>query len=116
MDVQIILAELEALASERLKKNYIGQGAHEPLFGVAIGSMKPLLKKIGLNQPLAEALYATGNYDAMYLAGMIAEPRIMTEADFDRWMETAYFHMISDYIVAVTLAETDIAQTVADKW
>lgn len=116
MDVQTILAELEALASERLKKNYIGQGAHEPLFGVAIGSMKPLLKKTGLNQPLAEALYATGNYDAMYLAGMIAEPQVMTEADFDRWMETAYFHMISDYIVAVTLAETDIAQTVADKW
>lgn len=116
MDVQTILAELESLASERLKKNYIGQGAHEPLFGVAIGSMKPLLKQIGLNQPLAEALYATGNYDAMYLAGMIAEPKVMTEADFDRWMETAYFHMISDYIVAVTLSETDIAQNVADKW
>lgn len=116
MDVQTILAELKSLSSERLKKNYIGQGAHEPLFGVAIGSMKPLLKKIGLNQPLAEALYATGNYDAMYLAGMIAEPKVMTESDFDRWMETAYFHMISDYIVAVTLSETDIAQSVADRW
>lgn len=116
MDIQTILAELESLGSERLKKNYIGQGAHEPLFGVATGAMKPLLKTIGLHQPLAEALYATGNYDAMYLAGMIAEPQIMTADDFDRWMEMAYFHMISDYIVAVTLAETEIAQTVADQW
>ena len=40
----------------------------------------------------------------------------MSEADFDRWMDTGYFYMISDYIVAVTLAETDIAQAVSDKW
>ena len=116
MDIQPILQELEALGTERTRKIYLQQGAREPLFGVATGAMKPILKRVGLNQPIAEALYATGNYDAMYLAGMLAEPRQMTEADFDRWMDSAYFHMISDYIVAVTLAETDIAQQVADRW
>ncbi len=40
----------------------------------------------------------------------------MTAADFERWMEGAYFYMLSDYVVAVTLAETDIAQEVADQW
>jgi len=40
---------------------------------------------------LAEQPYATGNYDAMYLAGMIAEPKKMTEEDFNRWIEGAYF-------------------------
>lgn len=40
----------------------------------------------------------------------------MTEADFDRWMEGAYFYMISDFVVAVTLAETDFAQAVSDRW
>lgn len=116
MDIQPILQELEALGTERTRKTYLQQGAHEPLFGVATGAMKPILKRVGLNQPIAEALYATGNYDAMYLAGMLAEPRQMTEADFYRWMDGAYCHMISDYIVAVTLAETDIAQQVADRW
>lgn len=47
---------------------------------------------------------------------MIAEPKKMVEEDFNRWIEGAYFYMISDYIVAVTLAETDIACTVADRW
>jgi hypothetical protein len=116
MDVQEILQELEALASERTKKIYMSQGAHEPLFGVATGAMKPIFKKVKINQALAEELYVTGNFDAMYFAGMIADPKIMTEEDFDRWMETAYFHMISDFIVAVTLAESDIAQQVSDKW
>ncbi|WP_430509503.1 DNA alkylation repair protein [Gottfriedia solisilvae] len=116
MDFEMVMQELEALGKERTKKTYISNGAHEPLFGVATGAMKPLSKKIKKNQPLADQLYATGNYDAMYFAGVIADPMIMTEADFERWIDTAYFYMLSDYVVAVTLAETDIAQEVADKW
>jgi 3-methyladenine DNA glycosylase AlkD len=116
MDFETVMQELEALSNERLKKMYIGNGAQEPLFGVATGKMKPIAKKIKINQPLAEQLYATGNYDAMYFAGIIADPMAMTEADFDRWIVGAYFYMLSDYVVAVTLAEADIAQVVADKW
>ncbi len=111
-----VMFELEALGNERIKKQYIGRGAQEPLYGVATGAMKPLLKKIKKDQALAEQLYATGNYDAMYFAGMIADPEAMTEADFDRWMESAYFPMLSDFVVAVTLAEADCAQSVADRW
>ncbi|CAG9606505.1 DNA alkylation repair protein [Pseudoneobacillus rhizosphaerae] len=116
MDLETVMQELEALGKERMKKMYISNGAHEPLFGVATGAMKPFSKIIKKNQPLADELYATGNYDAMYFAGVIADPMAMTEEDFERWMDGAYFYMLSDYVVAVTLAETDIAQAVADKW
>lgn len=116
MNVETVMQELEALGKERTKKIYMSNGAHEPLFGVATGEMKPLFRKIKINQPLAEELYETGNYDAMYFAGIIADPQAMTEADFDRWMDGAYFYMLSDYVVAVTLAEAPIAQTVADRW
>jgi 3-methyladenine DNA glycosylase AlkD len=116
MNVETVMQELEALGKERTKKMYMSNGAHEPLFGVATGAMKPMAKKIGINQALAEELYATGNYDAMYFAGIIADPKAMTAADFGRWMDSAYFYMLSDYVVAVTLAEAAIAQEVADNW
>lgn len=116
MNVEAVMQELEALGKERLKKMYMSNGAHEPLYGVATGAMKPIARKIRINQPLAEELYATGNYDAMYFAGIIADPKAMTAADFERWIARAYFYMLSDYVVAVTLAETDIAQEVADQW
>ncbi|MCR8846432.1 DNA alkylation repair protein [Paenibacillus sp. SC116] len=116
MNLETVMQELEALSKERTKKIYMSNGAHEPLFGVATGQMKPIVKKIKINQELAEQLYATGNYDAMYFAGIIADPKAMTKADFDRWMDSAYFYMLSDYVVAVTLAEADIAQEVADDW
>ncbi|ANE46476.1 DNA alkylation repair protein [Paenibacillus swuensis] len=116
MDLDMVMQELEAMGKEQIKKRYLNNGAREPLFGVATGEMKPILKKTKLDQPLAEQLYATGNYDAMYLAGIIAEPNAMTDADYDRWMDAAYFYMLSDYVVAVTLSEADIAQEVADRW
>lgn len=116
MDVKSILQELKSLGTERTKKVYMNQGALEPLYGVATGAMKPIVRKIKINQSLAKELYATDNYDAMYFAGIIADPKAMTEEDFDRWMESAYFFMISDFIVAVTLSESDIAQAVSDRW
>ncbi len=116
MNLDMVMQELESLGKERTKKIYISNGAHEPLFGVATGQMKPIFKKTKINQALAEELYATGNYDAMYFAGIIADPKAMTKEDFDRWMDAAYFYMLSDYVVAVTLAESDIAQEVADSW
>lgn len=116
MDLKTVMQELEALGKERTKKIYMGNGAQEPVFGVATGAMKPLSRLIKKDQALAEELYTTGNYDAMYFAGVICDPKSMTETDFERWIDAAYFYMISDYIVAVSLAETDFAQAVADKW
>lgn len=115
-DLDSVLRELEALGTEHTKKNYLSRGVREPLFGVATGAMKPLKKLIGMDQALAEELWATGNFDAMYLAGMVADVGIMTEADFDRWMDGAYTAMLADSVVSVTLAESDVARQVADRW
>ncbi|SEU28124.1 DNA alkylation repair enzyme [Paenibacillus sp. NFR01] len=116
MNAEQVMQELEALGKERTQKIYLSNGAREPLFGVATGAMKPMAKVIKRNQPLAEELYGTGNYDAMYFAGVIADPEVMTAEDFERWIDGAYFYMLSDFVVAVTLAETKIAQEVADAW
>lgn len=110
------MRELEALGKESIKRVYRNHGAREPLYGVTTGDMKPLARRVKRDYALSMALYATGNYDAAYFAGMIADPVRMRPADFETWMETAYCAMMAEYIVAVTLAETDFAQEVADRW
>ncbi|MGI2326764.1 DNA alkylation repair protein [Planococcus sp. YIM B11945] len=114
MELETVMQELESLGKERIKKTYLRNGAKEPVFGVATGEMKPLARKIKKNQLLADELYATGNYDAMYFAGIISD--FSTEEEFERWLDGAYFYMLSDYVVAVSLAEADFAQELADKW
>ena len=116
MTFEMVMKELESLGNERTKKIYISNGAREPLFGVNTGSMKPMSKIIKIDHDLAEKLYATGNYDAMYFAGIIADPNKLTKTDYNRWMDQAYFYMLSDFVVAVTLSESDIAFEVADEW
>lgn len=115
-NVDAVLSELAVLGTEQTKKNYKSQGVVEPFFGVPTGAMKPLAKKHKKDHALAMALYDTGNYDAMYLAGMIADPKRMTEAEIEHWMAGAYCNPLCDYVVSVTLAETDFAQAVADRW
>ena len=115
MEYAEVMTELESLGKERTKKMYLSNGAVEPLFGVTTGSMKPMRKAIKIDQDLAEELYASGNYDAMYFAGVIADANAMTEADYDRWMDQAYCFMLADWVVAVTLSEANIAQEVAEE-
>lgn len=119
MDLNTIKQELEPLASKTTKKRYLSQGAKEPLYGLTIKALKPMakfLKSLDNCQELAFQLYDTENYDLMYLAGMIVNPHQMTEDDFNNWLDKAYFHMISDYIVAVCLSETEISRTLASQW
>lgn len=119
MNISEIIMEVEELGSDRTKKRYLSQGAHEPLFGNSIASLKPIAKKIMKQddvQEIAMELYQTGNYDLMYLAGMIVNPHQMTKDMFNKWLDQAYFYMISDFIVAVSLSETDIAIELANEW
>ena len=74
MTAKEILKELEPLGRESYKRilfnNY---GVKEPCFGVAIAELKKFQKRIKKDYQLALDLYDTGNYDAMYLAGLIAD-------------------------------------------
>src|SRR5436190_14305304 len=84
-----ILEELKSLGSESIKKVLRNHGVQEPFFGVKIGDMKKIQKRIKKDYQLALDLYDTGNYDAMYLAGLIADDAKMTKKDLNRWVKMA---------------------------
>src|SRR5450432_440649 len=72
MTAKEILEELKVLGSESYKRVIFNHGVQEPCFGVKIGDMQKIAKRIRKDYQLALDLYETGNYDAMYLAGLIA--------------------------------------------
>src|SRR5664279_4778242 len=99
MTVEGIMKELRSKGSESIKKILLKHGAREPLFGVKIEDLKPIQKKIKKDYQLAKDLYATGNADAMYLAGLIADDQKMTKADLQTWVSQAVSQNISEYTV-----------------
>jgi len=116
MTADQVMKELAAMGSEGTKRILMTHGAKEPFFGVKIGGMKVLHKKIKGDQALALALYDTGNADAQYLAGMVADGKKMTPAQLQKWAEKAAWGMISEYTVSWVASEHPDGFELAMKW
>jgi hypothetical protein len=61
--------------------------------------MKPVVKRVKKDYQLALDLYETGNYDAMYLAGLVADDARMTKKDLQRWADRAQTGSLPGYTV-----------------
>ena len=85
-----LLDELKQLGRDSYKRVLLNHGVKEPCFGVKVDDLKKIQKRIKTDYRLALDLFDTGNYDAMYLAGLIADDAQMTRADLQRWVEKAY--------------------------
>lgn len=116
MTANEVVAELQALGRESIKKVLRNHGVKEPFFGVRIGDMKSLRQRLKKDYQLALDLYATGNYDAMYLAGLIADDARMTRKDLQRWVDRASCAPACGFTVAWVAAGSPHGWDLALKW
>lgn len=116
MTTQEVLQELEGYADEGIKKIFEKHGAKVPLYGVRVGDMKKIQKKIKKDHELSLALFDTGNGDAMYFAGLIADESKITKAQLRRWVKQAHWYMISEYTVAWVAAESPHGLELGMEW
>jgi 3-methyladenine DNA glycosylase AlkD len=116
MTLEEIMKQLEEMGSEQTKSTFIRHGAREPFFGVKVGDLKKLVKHVKKDQQLALDLYDTGNSDAMYLAGLSINPKLMTKEKLWEWVEKAYWYMVSEYTVAGVAAESPYGRELANEW
>src|SRR5690606_1389382 len=116
MTYEEIMIKLEELGSEQTKKIYQNHGVKEPYFGVKIGDLKKLVKFVKKDHELALKLFESGNHDAMYLAGLSVNPKLMTKETLQNWAKQAYWYMVAEYTVAQVTAESDFALELAREW
>ena len=111
-----VLTQLKSLGSESIKKVLVKHGAREPFYGVKVEELKKIQKKVKMDYKLSMELFDTGISDAMYLAGLIAEPEKMTKKDIQQWAEKAYWSMLSEYPVAWVASESKYGTELALEW
>jgi hypothetical protein len=114
--VQEMLNRLQALGLKSYRNTMLKHGAQEPVFGVKIEELKRLIKPHKNDQDFACALFDTGNYDAQYMAGLLADGRQMNAAQLQHWVEAANSHGIREYSVAWVAAESQHALPLALSW
>jgi hypothetical protein len=116
MTAKEILAELKPLGSDSYKKVMANHGVKEPSFGVKISDLQKIQKRIKKDYQLALDLYDTGNYDAMYLAGLVADDARMTKKDLERWLANATHSPLASSTVPWVAAGSPHGWELALEW
>lgn len=116
MTYEEIMQKLKELGSEQTKQIYNNHGVKEPYFGVKIGDLKKLVKYVKKDHELALRLFDSGNHDAMYLAGLSVNPKLISKETLRDWAQKAYWYMAAEYTVAQVAAESDDAIELAREW
>jgi 3-methyladenine DNA glycosylase AlkD len=111
-----ILKQLKSLGSESYRRILANHGIKEPAFGVKIAELKKIQKRIKKDHQVALDLYDTGNYDAQYLAGLIADETKMTKKDLRHWLAKGNCQAICGSIVAWVAAESAHGRELALDW
>ena len=111
-----VMQQLREMGNESIKKVLEKHGAREPFFGVKVEDLKKIQKKVKSDYSLSLELYNSGNSDAMYLAGLIADPEKMTREDLNDWVEKAYWYYISEFTVPWVASESLYGTELALKW
>ena len=116
MTTEQVMNELKKKGSASIKKIFLNHGVNEPMYGVKVADLKVIQKKVKKDHDLAMDLFATGNYDAMYLAGLIADESKMSKKDIQQWAERSHSHGISEYTVSWVAAESDYGWALGMQW
>lgn len=86
-DAERVLRELRRLGERRNIEGMAGFGiVAKNVYGVSKPRLDELARKIGRNHSLGLELWETGNHDARILAGMVAERKLVTAKQMERWV------------------------------
>ncbi|HWQ84906.1 MAG TPA: DNA alkylation repair protein [Anaerolineales bacterium] len=113
---QAVLSRLQLLANPANVAGMARYGINpDHTLGISIPVLRQIAKETGRDQALAVELWDTGIHEARLLAGFIADPRQMTEALLDRWVQDFNSWDICDQTCGL-FALTPFAYAKAFEW
>jgi len=116
-EVESVIASLKRSATKRTRDGMARYGLpSDKAFGVSVGDMQKLAKRLGQNHELAAALWDTGWYEARMLACFVDEPACVTPAQMDRWCRDFDNWGICDTVCFSLFDETPLAWAKARQW
>lgn len=122
MTVKEILKELETKGDEARRKHNAKAGAPENQFGVKLGDIRALAKKLTApasptaDHALALKLWETGNVEAQLLATLIMKPKALSAVELDALTRSTTCGQVADWLNAYIVAQHPAKETLREKW
>src|SRR4051812_36499119 len=89
MTVNAILAQLESLGDDARRAHNTKAGAPDNQFGVKLGDIRAMARKIKTDHELALKLWDTGNVEAQLLATLIIKTESLSAEELDKLTRSA---------------------------
>jgi 3-methyladenine DNA glycosylase AlkD len=116
MTVNEILAQLETLGDDARRAHNTKAGAPENQFGVKLGDIRAIAKKIKTDHELALKLWDTGNVEAQLLATLIIKSKSLSAVEVDKLTRSTTCAQVADWLNAYVVAEHPEKEALREKW
>ena len=110
------LKQLKALGTAKVRAQNAKSGAGDDQFGVSLGDIRVLAKKIRTDHALAVSLWETGNVDAQFLATLLIEPKKLSADEMDRMVRSVAFVRVADWLNAYVIRQHPDKETLRQHW
>ena len=88
----------------------------ENTLGVSIPNIRSLARQIKKDHSLAQKLWATGIHEARILASMVADPKLVSQAQMDAWVNDFDSWDVCDQCCLNLFQKTDLAYEKTAEW
>jgi 3-methyladenine DNA glycosylase AlkD len=116
MTLDETLRHLKALGNEKMRVQNTRHGAGDNQFGVSLGDIRGLAKRIRTDHPLALSLWETGNVDAQFLAALVIQPRKLSAKEMDRMVRSITFVRVADWLIAYVVRQHPDKEALRRDW
>jgi 3-methyladenine DNA glycosylase AlkD len=116
MTVKDILKQLESLGDDARRKHNAKAGAPDNQFGVKLGDIRAVAKKLKTNHQLALELWETGNVEAQLLATLLMKPESLSAKELDKLTRSTTCAQVADWLNAYVVAQHPEKDALREKW
>jgi 3-methyladenine DNA glycosylase AlkD len=116
MTVKEVLAQLKSLGDDARRAHNAKAGAPDNQFGVKLGDIRALAKKIKTDHDLALKLWETGNVEAQLLATLIIKPESLSAKELDAMTRSTTCAQVADWMNAYVVAKHPDKEALREKW
>lgn len=116
MTVPEVLAQLESLGDDARRKHNAKSGAPDNQFGVKLGDIRTIAKKIKTDHKLALELWEMGNVEAQLLATLVIKPKSLSASELDAMTRSTTCAQVADWLNAYVVAQHPEKDPLREKW
>lgn len=116
MTLKETLLQLENLSDEKTRSYNTKNGVGDKQYGVKLGDIRKVAKKIKSNQKLSLELWKTENFDAQMLAILIIKPEELSSEELDAMVRTLKYDRVADWLNAYVVKLHPDKESLRQKW